>query len=145
MSVHTALYQFVVSCTALYPLAYVLAHTSTYHLVPPCTRGTGFQMSEIAREQILRLPQLGICMPADGKLVSTWREHKQQKQRNLGLVSFGRVPRINKNRWTVTVANFKLNLGCTFLRVEEACDNPFPKPIENVALNSDRPQRFGLV
>jgi hypothetical protein len=49
MSVRTAfkLYQFVVSCTALYPLAYVLvlAHTSTYHLVPPCTRGTGFQMT----------------------------------------------------------------------------------------------------
>ena len=45
MSVRTALYQFVVSCTALYPLAYVLAHTSTYHLVPPCTRGTGFQMA----------------------------------------------------------------------------------------------------
>ncbi len=34
----------MISCTALYPLAYVLAHTSTYHLVPPCTRGTGFQM-----------------------------------------------------------------------------------------------------
>jgi hypothetical protein len=35
MAVRTALYQFVVSCTALYyPLAYVLAHTSTYHLVP---------------------------------------------------------------------------------------------------------------
>ncbi len=44
MSVRTGLYQFEVSCTALYPLAYVPACTTLYHLVPPCTRGTGFQM-----------------------------------------------------------------------------------------------------
>jgi hypothetical protein len=44
MSVRTGMYHFEVSRTALYPLRYVLASTSTYHLVLPCTRGTGFQM-----------------------------------------------------------------------------------------------------
>jgi hypothetical protein len=44
------LYRYVLVCTilrflvVLYRLAYVLAHTSTYHLVLPYTRGTGFQM-----------------------------------------------------------------------------------------------------
>ncbi len=42
----TGMYHFEVSRTALYPLRYVPARTSTYHrdLVLPCTRGTGFQM-----------------------------------------------------------------------------------------------------
>ncbi len=68
MSVRTqaALYQFVVSCTALYPLAYVLAHTSTDHLVPPCTRGTGlgFQMSPSGpgRAECNRELQAGVTM-----------------------------------------------------------------------------------
>ena len=35
---------FEVSRTALYRVRYVLARTSTYHLVLPCTRCTGFQM-----------------------------------------------------------------------------------------------------
>ncbi len=37
-------FSFQVSCTALYPEEDVLVRTSTYHLVLPCTRGTGFQM-----------------------------------------------------------------------------------------------------
>ncbi len=41
MSVLTGMYHFEVSRTALYPLAYVLAHTGTYHLVLPYTRGHG--------------------------------------------------------------------------------------------------------
>jgi hypothetical protein len=40
----TGMHHFEVSSTALYPLAYVPARTSTYHLVLPCTRGTGFQV-----------------------------------------------------------------------------------------------------
>ncbi len=64
MSVPTALYQFVVSCTALYPLAYVLAHTSTYHLVPPCTRGTGFQMLRLGR----RTRSAGPARDSDSRL-----------------------------------------------------------------------------
>ncbi len=62
MAVHTALYQFVVSFTALYPLVYVLAHTSTYHLVPPCTRGTGFQMNR--KPPYTRPPYIKIQMHA---------------------------------------------------------------------------------
>jgi hypothetical protein len=38
------MYHFEVSRTALYPRRYVPARSSTYHLVLPCTRGTGFQM-----------------------------------------------------------------------------------------------------
>ena len=45
MSVRTGMYHFEVSRTALYPLRYVPARTSTYHLVLPCTRCKGFQMS----------------------------------------------------------------------------------------------------
>ena len=41
------MYHFDVSRTAVYPDRYVLARTSTYHFVLPCTRGTGFQMFEI--------------------------------------------------------------------------------------------------
>jgi hypothetical protein len=41
------LYHFEVSRTALYRVRYVLARTSTYHLVLPCTRGTGFQMDRL--------------------------------------------------------------------------------------------------
>ncbi len=48
MSARTGMYHFEVSRTALYPLAYVLARTRTYHLVLTYhdTRGhgTGFQM-----------------------------------------------------------------------------------------------------
>ena len=45
MLVRTGMYHFDVSRTALYPLRYVPARTSTYHLVLPRTRGTGFQMN----------------------------------------------------------------------------------------------------
>jgi hypothetical protein len=44
--VRTGMYHFEVSLTALYRVRYVLARTSTYHLVLPCTRCTGFQMSK---------------------------------------------------------------------------------------------------
>ncbi len=44
MLVHTGMYHFEVSRTALYQVRYVLARNSTYHLVLPCTRCTGFQM-----------------------------------------------------------------------------------------------------
>ena len=44
MLVRTGMYRFEVSRTALYRVRYVLARTSTYHLVLPCTRCTGFQM-----------------------------------------------------------------------------------------------------
>ncbi len=44
MLVRTGMFHFEVSRTALYPLAYAPAHTGTYHLVLPYTRGTGFQM-----------------------------------------------------------------------------------------------------
>ena len=45
----TGMYNFSFSCTALYPEEDVLARTSTYHLVLPCTRpgGTGFQMLKL--------------------------------------------------------------------------------------------------
>jgi hypothetical protein len=39
------MYHFEVSRTALYRVRYVLARTSTYHLVLPCTRCTGFQLT----------------------------------------------------------------------------------------------------
>jgi hypothetical protein len=54
MSVRTGMYHFEVSRTALYPLrpGYVPARTSTYHLVLPCTRGTGFQMDGPQRSSI---------------------------------------------------------------------------------------------
>jgi hypothetical protein len=42
--VRTGMYHFEVSRTALYQVRYVLACTSTYHLVRPCTRCTGFQI-----------------------------------------------------------------------------------------------------
>ncbi len=45
MLLRTGMYHFEVSRTALYRVRYVLARTSTYHLVWPCTRCTGFQMS----------------------------------------------------------------------------------------------------
>ena len=38
-----------------------------------------------------------------------------------------------------------LVFGSLYFEVAMTWYNPFPKPIENVALNSDRPQRFGLV
>jgi len=41
----TGMYNFDISRTASYPEEDVLVCTSTYHLVLPCTRGTGFQMS----------------------------------------------------------------------------------------------------
>jgi hypothetical protein len=44
MLVRTGMYHFEVSRTALYRVRHVLARTSTYHLVLPCTRCTGFQM-----------------------------------------------------------------------------------------------------
>jgi hypothetical protein len=44
MSVRTGIYHFEVSRTAMYRVRYVLAHTSTYRHVLPCTRYTGFQM-----------------------------------------------------------------------------------------------------
>ena len=44
MSVRTGMYHFEVSRTAMYRVRYVLAHTSTYRHVLPCTRYTGFQM-----------------------------------------------------------------------------------------------------
>ncbi len=44
MSVRTGMYHFEVSRIALYRVRYVLARTSTYHLVLPFTRCTGFQM-----------------------------------------------------------------------------------------------------
>ena len=40
----TGMYNFAFPCTALYPEEDVLVRTSTYHLVLPCTKGTGFQM-----------------------------------------------------------------------------------------------------
>ena len=43
-TVRTSLYNFDFSCTALHPEEDVLVRTRTYHLVLPCTRGTGFQM-----------------------------------------------------------------------------------------------------
>jgi len=45
MLLRTGMYHFEVSRTALYRVRYVLARTSTYHLVLPCTRCKGFQMS----------------------------------------------------------------------------------------------------
>jgi hypothetical protein len=56
MSVRTGMYHFVVSRTAMYRVRYVLARTSTYRLVLPCTRCTGFQM--FATEGIL-MTELG--------------------------------------------------------------------------------------
>jgi hypothetical protein len=44
MLVCTGMYHFEVSRTALYRVRYVLARTSTYHRVLPCTRCRGFQM-----------------------------------------------------------------------------------------------------
>jgi hypothetical protein len=44
MSVRTGMYHFEVSRTAMYRVRYVLVRTSTYRLVLPCTRCTGFQM-----------------------------------------------------------------------------------------------------
>jgi len=46
MSVRTGMYHFEVSRTAMYRVRYVLVRTSTYRHVLPCTRCTGFQMSE---------------------------------------------------------------------------------------------------
>ena len=46
MSVRTGMYHFEVSRTAMYRVRYVLARTSTYRHVLPCTRCTGFQMYE---------------------------------------------------------------------------------------------------
>ena len=40
----TGMYNFDISRTAMYPEEDVLVCTSTYHLVLPRTRGTGFQM-----------------------------------------------------------------------------------------------------
>jgi hypothetical protein len=40
----TGMYNFAFSRTASYPEEDVLVRTRTYHLVLPCTRGTGFQM-----------------------------------------------------------------------------------------------------
>jgi hypothetical protein len=48
MLVRTGMYHFEVSRTALYRVRYVLARTSTYHLLMPCTRCTGFQMLWLA-------------------------------------------------------------------------------------------------
>ena len=42
----TGMYNFDISRTASYPEEDVLVCTSTYHLVLPRTRGTGFQMSK---------------------------------------------------------------------------------------------------
>jgi hypothetical protein len=52
MSVRTGMYHFEVSHTALYPLRYVPAPTSTYHLVLPCTRA-----------QLLEYGAAGLCCP----------------------------------------------------------------------------------
>ncbi len=44
MLVRTGMHHFEVSRTAMYRVRYVLVRTSTYRLVLPCTRCTGFQM-----------------------------------------------------------------------------------------------------
>ena len=43
------MYNFDISRTAMYPEEDVLVCTSTYHLVLPRTRGTGFQMKAFGR------------------------------------------------------------------------------------------------
>ncbi len=59
----TTSYNNTASRTALYPLRYVPACTSTYHLVLPCTRGTGFQMLSSG---ILRLYPRARAWPGSG-------------------------------------------------------------------------------
>ncbi len=60
MLVRTGMYYFEVSRTAMYRVRYVLARTSTYCRVLPCTRCTGFQM--VYMSGIFRhIP--GICQP----------------------------------------------------------------------------------
>jgi hypothetical protein len=50
------MYHFEVSCTTMYRVRYVLVRTSTYHLVLPCTRCTGFQMSKLSVQYIQNRP-----------------------------------------------------------------------------------------
>jgi hypothetical protein len=78
------------------------------------------------------------CEGRDGLwLRPRWRRRGRQ---SLNLLSL-----MNGVLWDAEVRLQLADLGCIWIRRPNRIGNPFQKSDENVALNSERPHRFGLV